>query len=105
MFIFMLRKLNVLSFGEEVEEEEKEAEANVRDKIKSIHDVLNDPRFIKGEPEKELMAVVIFFLFKTIFLFGLNACLLQFMDALVRLIVFIASLRILAYSAFDHCYS
>lgn len=38
----------MLSFGEEVEEDEKESEAaNV--KIKSIHDVLDDPRFIKGD--------------------------------------------------------
>lgn len=49
-----VKKLNVLSFGDEVEEDEKEAEtANVNGKIKSIHDVLDDPRFIKNEPEKD----------------------------------------------------
>lgn len=42
----------MLSFGEEVEEEEKEAEV-VKDKIKSIHDVLDDPRFLKEDPHKE----------------------------------------------------
>ncbi|XP_078167890.1 cyclophilin-like peptidyl-prolyl cis-trans isomerase family protein [Carex rostrata] len=47
-----VKQLNVLSFGEEVEEEEKEAEV-VKDKIKSIHDVLNDPRFLKEDPQKE----------------------------------------------------
>ncbi|KAJ0985515.1 hypothetical protein J5N97_003871 [Dioscorea zingiberensis] len=43
------KKLNVLSFGEEVEEEEKEVEAAGKEKIKSIHDVLDDPRFLKEE--------------------------------------------------------
>ncbi|XP_034683697.1 peptidyl-prolyl cis-trans isomerase CYP57 [Vitis riparia] len=49
-----VKKLNLLSFGEEAEEEEKELEA-VKQKIKSSHDVLNDPRLLKGEiPSKEL---------------------------------------------------
>lgn len=47
-----VKQLNVLSFGEEVEEDEKEA-ADIKDKIKSIHDVLDDPRFLKEEPQKE----------------------------------------------------
>ncbi|XP_073008007.1 peptidyl-prolyl cis-trans isomerase CYP57 isoform X1 [Typha latifolia] len=47
-----VKKLNVLSFGEEVEEEEKDAAA-VEVKIKSIHDVLDDPRFLKEEAQKE----------------------------------------------------
>lgn len=42
------RKLNLLSFGEEAEEEEKELAA-VQMKIKSSHDVLNDPRLLKEE--------------------------------------------------------
>jgi peptidyl-prolyl cis-trans isomerase SDCCAG10 len=43
----------LLSFGEEVEEEEKELAA-VKQKIKSSHDVLNDPRLLKEEnPSKE----------------------------------------------------
>jgi len=46
-----VKQLNVLSFGDEVEEEENEAAASVQAKIKSIHDVLDDPRFLKGEPE------------------------------------------------------
>lgn len=41
----------MLSFGEEVEEDEMEA-ANIKEKIKSIHDVLDDPRFLKeAKPE------------------------------------------------------
>ncbi|PKA57299.1 Peptidyl-prolyl cis-trans isomerase-like 2 [Apostasia shenzhenica] len=47
-----IKKLNVLSFGEEVEEDEKELE-NMKDKIKSIHDVLDDPRFLKGQQTKD----------------------------------------------------
>ncbi|XP_008809297.2 peptidyl-prolyl cis-trans isomerase CYP57 [Phoenix dactylifera] len=47
-----VKQLNVLSFGEEVEEDEKEA-ADIKDRIKSIHDVLDDPRFLKEEPQKE----------------------------------------------------
>ncbi|KAL3650739.1 cytochrome P450 monooxygenase 57 [Castilleja foliolosa] len=46
------KKLNLLSFGEEAEEEEKEiAAANTR--IKSSHDVLNDPRLLKEGPEND----------------------------------------------------
>ena len=41
----------MLSFGDEVEEEENEAASSVLAKIKSIHDVLDDPRFLKGEPD------------------------------------------------------
>ncbi|XP_031501538.1 peptidyl-prolyl cis-trans isomerase CYP57 isoform X2 [Nymphaea colorata] len=44
-----VKKLNLLSFGEEAEEEEKGLAA-VKEKIKSSHDVLNDPRLLKGEP-------------------------------------------------------
>ncbi|KAH7651935.1 Cyclophilin-type peptidyl-prolyl cis-trans isomerase protein [Dioscorea alata] len=47
------KKLNVLSFGEEVEEEEKEVEAAGKEKIKSIHDVLDDPRFVKEEVKRD----------------------------------------------------
>ncbi|KAK9131254.1 hypothetical protein Sjap_011741 [Stephania japonica] len=43
-----VKKLNLLSFGEEAEEEEK-ALAAVKEKIKSSHDVLNDPRLLKGD--------------------------------------------------------
>ncbi|OMO86498.1 hypothetical protein COLO4_21097 [Corchorus olitorius] len=45
-----VKKLNLLSFGEEVEEEEKEL-ATVKQKIKSSHDVLNDPRLLKQEQD------------------------------------------------------
>ncbi|KAF8388783.1 hypothetical protein HHK36_025463 [Tetracentron sinense] len=49
-----VKKLNLLSFGEEAEEEEKLLAA-VKEKIKSSHDVLNDPRLLKDEiPKKEL---------------------------------------------------
>ncbi|CAI9093734.1 OLC1v1029289C1 [Oldenlandia corymbosa var. corymbosa] len=40
------KKLNLLSFGEEAEEEEKEL-ATVKLKIRSSHDVLDDPRLLK----------------------------------------------------------
>nr|QMV80865.1 peptidylprolyl cis-trans isomerase 58 [Clitoria ternatea] len=43
-----VKKLNLLSFGEEAEEEEKEL-ALVKQKIKSSHDVLNDPRLLREE--------------------------------------------------------
>lgn len=46
------RKLNLLSFGEEAQEEEKELAA-VNIKIKSSHDVLNDPRLLKEENARE----------------------------------------------------
>ncbi|KAL1353395.1 hypothetical protein HN51_017346 [Arachis hypogaea] len=49
-----VKKLNLLSFGEEAEEEEKEL-ALVKQKIKSSHDVLNDPRLLKEEtPNNEM---------------------------------------------------
>ncbi|XP_054818514.1 peptidyl-prolyl cis-trans isomerase CYP57 isoform X1 [Prosopis cineraria] len=49
-----VKKLNLLSFGEEAEEEEKEL-ASVKQKIKSSHDVLNDPRLLKEAiPDSEL---------------------------------------------------
>ncbi|XP_065849301.1 peptidyl-prolyl cis-trans isomerase CYP57 [Euphorbia lathyris] len=47
-----VKKLNLLSFGEEAEEEEKELAA-VKQKIKSSHDVLDDPRLLKEERAKE----------------------------------------------------
>ncbi|KAL7592915.1 hypothetical protein Lser_V15G33691 [Lactuca serriola] len=46
------KKLNLLSFGEEAQEEEKELAA-VKTKIKSSHDVLNDPRLLKDENAKD----------------------------------------------------
>ncbi|KAH6828482.1 Cyclophilin-like peptidyl-prolyl cis-trans isomerase family protein [Perilla frutescens var. hirtella] len=46
------KKLNLLSFGEEAEEEEKELAA-VNPRIKSSHDVLNDPRLLKDGSEKD----------------------------------------------------
>jgi peptidyl-prolyl cis-trans isomerase SDCCAG10 len=53
------RQLNVLSFGDEVEEEENEAASFVQDKIKSIHDVLDDPRFLKVEPQVEHLVSIV----------------------------------------------
>ncbi|KAG9154075.1 hypothetical protein Leryth_000564 [Lithospermum erythrorhizon] len=47
------KKLNLLSFGEEAEEEEKEL-ADLKIKIKSSHDVLNDPRLLKEETRKNI---------------------------------------------------
>ncbi|KAK1549763.1 hypothetical protein Q3G72_007501 [Acer saccharum] len=44
----VVKKLNLLSFGEEAEEEEKELAA-VKQKIKSSHDVLDDPRLLKED--------------------------------------------------------
>lgn len=49
----------MLSFGDEVEEEENEAASFVNDKIKSIHDVLDDPRFLKVEPQVEQLVSII----------------------------------------------
>jgi peptidyl-prolyl cis-trans isomerase SDCCAG10 len=47
----------LLSFGEEAEEEEKELVA-VKQKIKSSHDVLDDPRLLKVEiPSNELIKI------------------------------------------------
>ncbi|KAK9073869.1 hypothetical protein SSX86_006463 [Deinandra increscens subsp. villosa] len=46
------KKLNLLSFGEEAQEEEKELAA-VKIKIKSSHDVLNDPRLLKEENARD----------------------------------------------------
>ncbi|KAL5097361.1 hypothetical protein RYX36_001688 [Vicia faba] len=43
-----VKNLNLLSFGEETEEEEKELTL-VKKKIVSSHDVLNDPRLLKDE--------------------------------------------------------
>ncbi|KAF7817366.1 peptidyl-prolyl cis-trans isomerase CYP57 isoform X2 [Senna tora] len=49
-----VKKLNLLSFGEEAEEEEKEL-ASLKQKIKSSHDVLDDPRLLKeATPNNEL---------------------------------------------------
>lgn len=46
----------MLSFGEEAEEEEKEL-ATVKSKIKSSHDVLDDPRLLKEAiPGDELVS-------------------------------------------------
>ncbi|KAF6157240.1 hypothetical protein GIB67_041701 [Kingdonia uniflora] len=46
-----VKKLNLLSFQEEAEEQEKEL-ATIKGKIKSSHDVLNDPRLLKEETDK-----------------------------------------------------
>ncbi|XP_076945270.1 peptidyl-prolyl cis-trans isomerase CYP57-like isoform X1 [Bidens hawaiensis] len=46
------KKLNLLSFGEEAQEEEKELAA-VNIKIKSSHDVLSDPRLLKEENARD----------------------------------------------------
>lgn len=60
LFYSSYRQLNVLSFGDELEEEENEAASSVKDKIKSIHDVLDDPRFLKGEaPDEQLVSNII----------------------------------------------
>ncbi|KAM7255875.1 hypothetical protein ACFE04_011616 [Oxalis oulophora] len=49
-----VKKLNLLSFGEEAEEEESEL-ATVKQKIKSSHDVLDDPRLLREDKaDKEL---------------------------------------------------
>lgn len=43
-----VKQLNLLSFGEEAEQEEQEL-ATINVKIKSSHDVLDDPRLLKGD--------------------------------------------------------
>lgn len=55
----IFRKLNLLSFGEEAEEEEKEL-AVVKQKIKSSHDVLNDPRLLKAEATDKERVIIQF---------------------------------------------
>ncbi|XVE97710.1 hypothetical protein REPUB_Repub03eG0042400 [Reevesia pubescens] len=63
-----IKKLNLLSLGEEAEEEEKELEA-VKLKIKSSHDVLDDPRFLKKEiPDKAQLPLLIQNLLMLLFL-------------------------------------
>lgn len=42
------RELNLLSFGEEAEEEEQQLAAVKEKKIRSSHDVLQDPRLLKA---------------------------------------------------------
>lgn len=58
----IIRKLNLLSFGEEAELEEKEL-AVVKQKIKSSHDVLNDPRLLKAEATSKERVMIQFILF------------------------------------------
>ncbi|XP_016496996.1 peptidyl-prolyl cis-trans isomerase CYP57 isoform X3 [Nicotiana tabacum] len=48
------KKLNLLSFGEEAEEEEKELAA-VSTRIRSSHDVLDDPRLLKEEKHDQAL--------------------------------------------------
>ncbi|MCL7029516.1 hypothetical protein MKW94_020678 [Papaver nudicaule] len=48
-----VKKLNLLSFGEEAEQEEKELAA-VKVVIRSSHDVLDDPRLLKEATDKEV---------------------------------------------------
>ncbi|KAH7437599.1 hypothetical protein KP509_05G079900 [Ceratopteris richardii] len=45
-----VKQLNLLSFGEEAEQEEQEL-AIINEKIKSSHDVLDDPRLLKGDAD------------------------------------------------------
>lgn len=54
----------MLSFGEEAEEEEKELAA-VKEKIKSSHDVLNDPRLLKEPPTND--SVLFHYLFLIVY--------------------------------------
>lgn len=49
-----VKKLNLLSFGEEAEEDERDLTA-VKQKIKSSHDVLDDPRLLKEQNLTEEM--------------------------------------------------
>lgn len=51
------RKLSLLSFGEEAEKEENELAA-VKEKIKSSHDVLNDPRLLKDNLQKKELVII-----------------------------------------------
>jgi peptidyl-prolyl cis-trans isomerase SDCCAG10 len=64
----------VLSFGDEVEEEDNEAATSVKDKIKSIHDVLDDPRFLKGEPEDVQLVSVVIMIITCSMLYQPNFC-------------------------------
>lgn len=53
----MHRQLNLLSFGEEAEEEEQLLAAN-NAKIQSSHDVLDDPRLLKSDRDSQDMVSV-----------------------------------------------
>ena len=54
--------MNLLSFGEEAEEDEKDL-ATVMQKIKSSHDVLNDPRLLKEQNPAEEMVIILLSIF------------------------------------------
>lgn len=62
--------MNLLSFGEEAEEEEKEL-AVVKQKIKSSHDVLNDPRLLRAEASNKERVIILLILFSGV-LFSLK---------------------------------
>ncbi|KAF3644745.1 Peptidyl-prolyl cis-trans isomerase CWC27 -like protein [Capsicum annuum] len=52
------KKLNLLSFGEEAEEEEKELVA-VSARIRSSHDVLDDPRLLKEGKDDQALVIIV----------------------------------------------
>lgn len=58
--LLLHRKLNLLSFGEEAEEEEKELAA-VKVKIRSSHDVLDDPRLLKEDGSTGKLVLINFY--------------------------------------------
>lgn len=66
------RNLNLLSFGEETEEEEKELTL-VKKKIVSSHDVLNDPRLLKDENANNELVKSLSSSFSFRFLYGIHA--------------------------------
>ena len=56
----------MLSFGEEAEAEEKEL-ASIKQKIKSSHDVLDDPRLLKEEiPSKKSVTYGLFMFYNNL---------------------------------------
>lgn len=67
------RKLNLLSFGEEAEEEEKELAA-VKTKIKSSHDVLDDPRLLKDEVPINDVVIILYLLLCLVYIEWLKCC-------------------------------
>lgn len=71
--VLIYRKLNLLSFGEEAEEEEKELAA-VKTKIKSSHDVLDDPRLLKEDTSTSKLVLLQYFYCAYYNIIGLTVC-------------------------------
>lgn len=99
----------MLSFGEEAEDEEKEL-ALAKQKIKSSHDVLNDPRLLKEETPNNDLVICPSFGFlsdsKTELLFDTFQLHMHILIAVfIELFVYNLWKLILAYSSQRPCHS